>query len=335
MKNYLFHLGIDISKSKLDVAIISKEDPNKREFLKVKNTSKGVKSIVDWLKKKKIELESVLFCCENTGVYTNPLTIYLAKEGLDCWVVPAIEIKKSKGISRGKSDKTDALDIAWYSIRNIDKLRLYETPGKELQQLKVLNAERDKVMKAIAALERSQENKEFMDKEIYSVLRPINAKAVKNLKDALKLIDRKIKEIINSSKELKQQVKLVRSVKGIGEQTSIYLVISTREFKDFDNWRKLACYSGIAPFEYSSGSSVRGKTRVNHFADKKLKTLLHMCALSAIKHDSQIKEYYIKKKAEGKHSLLVLNNVKCKLVSRVFAVINRQTPYVELNKFAA
>ena len=174
-----------------------------------------------------------------------------------------------------------------------------------------------------------------MDKEIYSVLRPINAKAVKNLKDALKLIDRKIKEIINSSKELKQQVKLVRSVKGIGEQTSIYLVISTREFKDFDNWRKLACYSGIAPFEYSSGSSVRGKTRVNHFADKKLKTLLHMCALSAIKHDSQIKEYYNKKKAEGKHSLLVLNNVKCKLISRVFAVINRQTPYVELNKFAA
>lgn len=335
MKNYQTHLGIDISKSKLDVAIISKEDLDKKQFIKVKNTAKGVKSIIDWLEKNKIELDTVLFCCENTGVYTNPLTLYLTEQGLDCWVVPAIEIKKSKGISRGKSDKTDARDIAWYSIRNIDKLRLYEAPGKEIQQLKILNTEREKIMKAIASLERTQENKEFMDKEVYNALRPINARVVKNLKNSLKLINQKIKEIINSSEELKQQVKLVRSVKGIGEQTSIYLVISTREFKDFDNWRKLACYSGIAPFEYSSGSRVRGKTRVNHLADKKLKTLLHMCALSAIKHDSQIKEYYNKKKAEGKHSMLVLNNVKCKLVSRIFAVINRQTPYVQLNKFAA
>src|SRR5690606_10649165 len=110
MKNYLFHLGIDISKSKLDAVLISRADVDHKVFFNVKNNSTGVKSLVDKLKKKKIDLSTVLFCCENTGVYTNPLTSYLSGQGLDCWVVPAIEIKRSKGISRGKNDKTDARD---------------------------------------------------------------------------------------------------------------------------------------------------------------------------------------------------------------------------------
>lgn len=334
MKNYLFHLGIDISKSKLDVVLISKEDVNQKVFFNVKNNSKGVKSITERLKKR-IDLSTVLFCCENTGVYTHPLTSYLSEQGLDCWVVPAIEIKRSKGISRGKNDKTDARDIAWYSIRNIDKLKLYEAPGKELQQLKFLYSEREKLLKSISSFERTQENKNFMDKDVYKVLVSTNVKTIRNLKASLKLIDQKIKEIIKSREELRQQVNLVRSVKGIGEQTSVYLVIATREFKDFSTWRKLACYSGIAPFEHTSGSSIKGKTKVHHLADKKLKSLLHMCAMSAIKHDSQLKEYYNKKKVEGKHSMLILNNVKCKLISRIFAVVNRQTPYVDINKFAA
>lgn len=334
MKNYLFHLGIDISKSKLDVVLISKEDVNQKVFFNVKNNSKGVKSITERLKKR-IDLSTVLFCCENTGVYTHPLTSYLSEQGLDCWVVPAIEIKRSKGISRGKNDKTDARAIAWYSIRNIDKLKLYEAPGKELQQLKFLYSEREKLLKSISSFERTQENKNFMDKDVYKVLVSTNVKTIRNLKASLKLIDQKIKEIIKSREELRQQVNLVRSVKGIGEQTSVYLVIATREFKDFSTWRKLACYSGIAPFEHTSGSSIKGKTKVHHLADKKLKSLLHMCAMSAIKHDSQLKEYYNKKKVEGKHSMLILNNVKCKLISRIFAVVNRQTPYVDINKFAA
>ena len=59
-----------------------------------------------------------------------------------------------------------------------------------------------------------------------------------------------------------------------------------------------------------------------------------MCALSAIKHDPQLKEYYNKKKEEGKNKMLVLNNIRCKIIGRVFAVINRQTPYINTYKFA-
>ena len=78
----------------------------------------------------------------------------------------------------------------------------------------------------------------------------------------------------------------------------------------------------------------KGVVQQLSLADKKMKSLLHLLALTSIRHDPELKLYYERKKEEGKHSLLVLNNVKCKLVSRIFAVIKRETPYVKTHQFA-
>jgi len=56
--------------------------------------------------------------------------------------------------------------------------------------------------------------------------------------------------------------------------------------------------------------------------------------MTSMKHDAQLKQYYQKKKAEGKNYMLMLNNMRCKLISRDFAVISRGTPYVDTHKFA-
>lgn len=119
------------------------------------------------------------------------------------------------------------------------------------------------------------------------------------------------------------------------DQTAIYLIIATKGFKAFTSSRKFACYAGVAPFEYSSGSSVRGRTKVSNMADKKMKSLLQMCALSAIKYDPQLREYYNNKKGQGKNVMLVLNNIRCKIISWVFSVVSRQTPFIDTYKFAS
>jgi transposase len=335
MKNYLFHVGIDISKLKLDVVLVKADSINSVEHFVVDNTQKGVKSIVDLLLKRKIDLETTLFCCENTGVYTFPLSAYLSEKKCNYWIVPAIEIKRSKGISRGKNDKIDAKDIALYSIRNIDKLSLSSIAEKEIQQLKLLYTEREKVVKSLLLFGSSKENEAFTTKEIYKTVALVNAKTIKALKTSLKIIESKMKEIIKNDSDLNQQMNLIKSVPGVGEQTAIYLIIATKGFKAFNSSRKFACYAGVAPFEFSSGSSVRGRTKVNHMADKKMKSLLQMCALSAIKYDPQLKEYYLNKKEEGKNGMLVLNNIRCKIISRVFSVVNRQTPFINTYKFAS
>lgn len=334
MKNYLFYVGIDISKLKLDVVLIVNTATNKSEHFIVENNAKGIKSMIMQLKKKKIDLSKTLFCFENTGVYTYPLSINLSGFGFDYWIVPAIEIKRSKGISRGKSDKTDAKDIAWYAVRNIDKLKLSSIAEKEIQQLKLLFTEREKVIKTLLIFGTTNENKDFINNDVFKVVSTINTKTIKSLKISLKELETKMKEIIKNNYELNEQFDLIKSIPGVGQQSALYFIIATKGFTAFDNSRKFACYSGTAPFEYSSGSSIKGGTKVNHMADKKMKSLLQMCALAAIKHDSQLKEYYNKKKSEGKNSMLVLNNIRCKIIDRVFSVINRKTPYINTYKFA-
>lgn len=335
MKKYSFHVGIDISKLKLDVVVISTESTSSVEHFIVDNTQKGVKAIITLLVKRKIDLTTTLFCCENTGVYTFPLSAYFSEKHLDYCIVPAIEIKRSKGIARGKNDKTDAKDIAMYSIRNIDKLQLSTIAEKEIQQLRLLYTEREKIVKSLLLFGASKENKAFTTKEIYKTVSLVNSKTIKALNSSLKIIETKMKIIIKNHAELNQQLELIKSVPGVGQQTAVYLIIATKGFKAFTCSRKFACYAGVAPFEYSSGSSVRGRTKVSNMADKKMKSLLQMCALSAIKYDPQLKEYYNNKKEEGKNGMLVLNNIRCKLISRVFSVVNRQTPFINTYKFAS
>jgi transposase len=110
--------------------------------------------------------------------------------------------------------------------------------------------------------------------------------------------------------------------------TAINLMVYTNGFTVLKDTRKLACYCGVAPFEYSSGSSIRGKTKVHFMANKKLKCNLHMASLSAVKLDAGLKAYYERKVAEGKNKMSVLNAVKNKLLARVIAVVNKGEEYV-------
>lgn len=332
MKNYQTYVGIDISKEKLDVVILGKEDLIGQHFI-VENTVPGIKQIVKKLKGK--ALDAVLFCCENTGIYTFPLSIAFTELGLDYWIVPAIEIKRSKGISRGKNDKVDARDIALYSLRNIDKLVLSKISEKDIIQLKLLYTEREKLSKAIRIFECSSEMEDFVPKHLCKAVLTVNSTTIKALRKAQAEIEKKINEIIRSNQQLLMQMELIKSIPGVGPQTAIYMIIATKGFTAFKSWRKFACYAGVAPFEHTSGSSIRYKTRVSHFADKKMKSLLQMCVLSTIKYDGQIKEYYQRKKQEGKHTMLIMNNIRCKLISRIFAVVQRQSAYVNTYKFAS
>ncbi len=85
-----------------------------------------------------------------------------------------------------------------------------------------------------------------------------------------------------------QQNELLQSIPGIGKQTSVTFIAYTQAFTLFKTHRQFACFAGVAPFEYSSGSSVRGRTKVSHLANKKIKTILNMAALSAKKYDPQL-----------------------------------------------
>jgi transposase len=142
-------------------------------------------------------------------------------------------------------------------------------------------------------------------------------------------------EIIQKNEQLQKQYELCISIPGVGMQLAVCLLVTTGAFTMFKNSRQLASYAGVAPFPYQSGTSIRGRNKVSHLADKELKSLLHMASLNAVRADNQLKLYYQRKKAEGKNALLILNTVRNKLLQRIMAVVDRGTLYVQLAQHAA
>jgi len=335
MKNFYYYVGIDVSKLTLDVTVLYVcNDTENMDYYKIENTEKSI----DWFVKKKlcnISPEKILFCFEDTGIYSFPLAYYMNDHGLLYWQVPSVEIKRSKGITRGKNDKIDSKDIAFYAYTHMHKFRPSSMSAKSIQQLRLLFTEREKVLKALALFRTTSENKDFVAKEVFNAVVSANKSMMNQLGKTLKSIEEKMHSIIASEDELNRQYRLVTSIPGIGMQTAIYLLIVTKGFDCFDNWRQLACYAGVAPFPYESGTSVKKRTQVHHFADKKLKSLLNLCAVVAVRHDKELKTYYERKVNEGKVKMLVINNVRCKLLARVFAIINRQSAFVNTYKFAS
>jgi transposase len=113
------------------------------------------------------------------------------------------------------------------------------------------------------------------------------------------------------------------------------MIAYTENLQKFSNSRQFSCYAGVAPFEHSSGTSIRGKSRVSHYANKKAKRLLNLAASVAIQHNQELKQYYQRRVGEGKSKMSTLNIVRNKLIDRMFVVVKRQPPYQEMVSSAA
>jgi len=144
---------------------------------------------------------------------------------------------------------------------------------------------------------------------------------IQSLGSSIRNCEKRIEELLKQDISLRTNYKLMSSVVGIGLINSALILIATANFTQFSNARKFGCYCGVVPFEHSSGSSIRGKTRISKVANKNLKTKLTLAAQNSVRYDPELKEYYQRKISEGKNKWLVLNNVKNKLIHRIFAVV--------------
>ena len=147
----------------------------------------------------------------------------------------------------------------------------------------------------------------------------------------IKVVESKMEEVINADQSVQLNYNLITSIKGVGKIVASVLISTTGNFTKFSTHRQYACYCGIAPFEHSSGTSIRGKTTVSSTSSTKIKTYITRSAISVSRFDKQTKRYFDRKIGEGKHYASVLNAIKNKIVSRCFAVVRIGTPYVELD----
>lgn len=316
-------IGIDVSKLTLECC--AHKNGAQKEF---KNTQIGILKMVKWsLKRTGISKDNLVFVFEHTGLYSERLVQILDQEGYFIYVVSGLEIKRSLGIARGKDDRADAKRIARYGYRLKEEIKPTKVLASVLARLKRLMSLRRKlVVQRAGYLASLKEQKLVLDDDV--ILFRVQEDIINLLSRRISDIELEMDKLIQEDLELKEMQRLLTSIKRIGNVTARFLIIHTSGFTSFTNWRKFASYCGIAPFEHTSGTSVRGRTKVSRLANLEGKALLHQCALSAVMSSPEMKIYYEKRLAIGKSKLSTLNIIRNKLVSRAFAVIKRRTSYV-------
>lgn len=330
MKNedYKHYVGIDVSKSTLDLALYSKKEMSVIDQICIDNGKKGLKGIKKWFSSHGLQVNEAVFCMESTGVYNEPTLKYLQAENAFIWMEMPVRIIRSMGLQRGKNDKVDAKRIAIYAAKNAEQKQEWIAPTKQQQILTDLIALRRRLLNAKRMLAMPINELKAMEEIDRSKL--INSE----LKGLIEIFDKRVESVqkriqmeMKKDKSIEKNVKLMISIPGIGLWTALAFISTTNNFMRMLDGKQLACHCGCAPFEHTSGSSVRGRTRVSKMANNDMKTILTLGAVSILNSKNELGEYYRRKVAEGKNKMSVINAVRNKLIHRVVAIIKKQEPY--------
>ena len=327
--NYSHFVGLDVGKKTFDASLMS-VDEKELSHKSFDNTPEGIQSLLDWIAGYHLSLSKLLFCAENMGSYVTELSVSSVSMGFSLALVCPLTIKKSIGLQRGKNDRIDAKRIANYAALHYRKLKLYKLPDKDLVRLRGWIIIRDNLVKQKVSSIKLLETFSQMAK-LANVTEAISflEEQLKSIKEKILEVEKDMEQLIAVSTSLYTNYRLLRSIKGIGiriclKDKTVYGC--TNNIQNIDN----ACYCGVAPFEHTSGISIRGKTQTSSLANKEVKVYLTRAAITAISWDPQMKAYYTRNIAEGTHKASVINAVRAKIIARSFAVIRRQTPFVTL-----
>lgn len=318
------YIGIDFSKEKFNACFLTGDEilVDEREFA---NTNDGYRQVVKWVKStsclgRKFRPELVLFCGEHTGTYSVGLAEYLHEKGYRIWLECASIIKHSSGVQRGKNDAADARMIANYARRFYieGETRLYEPDTAELKALRSLYTLRNMLVRNRVALNNQLKSdaikgSSYAQRKLKSLIKKAEADT--------NAIEQEMIGIMEDTPEFAENYSILTSFKGVGPITAAVLIIHTGNFTRFTDSRKFACHCGVAPFGKQSGTSINHKPHVSHFAETSLKAALVQACKSAIHHNPQIAAYALRLEEKGKHHGIVMNNVKNKVLTILFKMI--------------
>ena len=308
------YCGIDVSCDTLDICFQTADIV--LQHCKVSNDVKGYHQLL------KETGNQYHFVMEATGVYHISLMFFLHEHDCSYSVVNALQIKRyiQMHLERNKTDKKDAKRICEYGMER--KPVPSEMPAPLYFECKTLNNAIKKLTAEIIAFANqvySLEKLPVYSKEVVKSYK----KLIKELMQQQQLLDKELeRKLMQWQPEL---VKQVSSVMAIGKRATAELIVYTQGFKGMNSYRQLISYAGLSPREFSSGSSIRTRSRICKQGGKTLRNILYMCSLNAIKTNKTCKQLYERLVAKGKNKKLALIAVCNKLLKQVFGVVKNQT----------
>lgn len=326
-----FFIGFDISKLSIDVAVLG-EDGQLLGVFKIQNSEFDISDLFRVLSKEhKCTIKKSLLCAEDTGLYSASLKSYVAlKKGSLCMESP-LQLARSIGVQRGKTDSLDALKIAKYAFAHQRSIRLWEPPRECIDQLGALLTIRKRLLKIRNSISQGAESYEPTRLSIKGQsIAQFSQRTANAVKDDIRDVDKEIASIIRSDAELERLHRIMTSIPRVGIILSAHVLTATNEFKGITTAKKFACYCGVAPFDRLSGTSLNLPRRVSKYANKEMKTLLHLAAIGFVNREQfSLGRYYKRKLEEGKRPMTVVNAIRNKIIHRIYACVNNGTDYID------
>lgn len=330
MENWNVILGVDVSKLTLDISCAERN-----LHIKIENQSKGFSMFKKWCKTHEINLQQTLVVMEFTGGYEYRFMQFCESQAISFTRISGLEIKNSMGMTRGKNDQVDSFRIGRYGEEKIKRLTPSRPLNLSLLELKQLLSFRKRLVREKAGLDSTLKERRYMYSvnKADTITKIIKAK-IKANKQYIIQIEEQIQKLISNDEQMLLNYRIITSIKGIGKVNAWMHIAYTENFTSFPDARKYAVYVGVIPFGHTSGTSIKGKPRVSYLANKELKQELNQAAKTAIRHDPELMAY-AERKQQSKCYNVVLNNVKFKLILRMFSLVKRGEMYVENYKKAS
>lgn len=321
----MFVIGCDVSKKKLDFALLLSLEPLKLRSKVVENHQPGCLTLIEWAcRQAKCSAGELHVVMEATGVYHEAAAYALTQAGVKVSVVNPAQVRNfAKGIAvRSKTDGLDRAVLARYGATV--KPPLWQAPAPEVIELKGLLA-RLQVIETDLARESNRLEKAQVSVTPQVVLDSLH-KSLAFLKHEKRELARRIDDHIEGHPQLKHDRELLESIPAIGRKTAsrMLCVLHSRAFRSAAS---AAAYLGIVPVQHQSGTSVYRPPHLSKAGAGAMRAALYMPAIVASRVNPDIRAHYQRLLSHGKSKMSALGAAMRKLVHICFGVLKNQQPY--------
>ena len=309
-------VGIDLSKLKFDAAVLCDGKTKDRVFA---NNIDGFEKFVAWLAPH--PLNDLHICMEGTGRFWEPLAEYLVARGFAVSVVNPLQIKgfADSELRRSKTDRIDARIISRFCKALVPAV--WTPPSPQIKKMRDYQRHLDSLIE-----DRTRQINRFKSGELDDCVKESIGRNLKHLGSEIEWFEKQIELMIKDSEELSPARKIMTII-GVGQATAAKVIGELGSIDRFQRTREAEIFCGLAPRQYESGSSVRGKSKLSKRCNTRIRAALFMASLSGMRHNPQLRTFAERLRSKNKLGKVIVCAVARKLLRMIFAILRSGNDY--------
>jgi transposase len=291
------------------------------------NNAAGHRALLKWAGK------GARVCVEATGVYHLQLALTLRAGGVQVMVINP-RVAKDFGRALGKRSKTDEVD-AGVLLEYVERMEFVEwqPPSATVFELREHGRRMTELVQACVD-EKNRAHARKNSRLSRAVLDDVHAH-IAQLGKRIDHLEASAMEVIESDGDLLEQYRILEQIRGVGRRSAVLLLTELAVLDPTMTVKQLVAYAGLDPRRYESGTSVEKPVRISKTGNARLRAILYMNALSAVRHDRGARLFFARLVARGKKRKQALVAVMRKLLHGIWIVLQRRVAFDSAVLFAA